>query len=77
MLLQLLRHLMYMAIVEAIFAQAPCHHAAELMLGDYVVELAGDQLGSVPGPEELVGFVEVVLAASLVVGDTVGHRLLP
>jgi hypothetical protein len=63
--------------VKAVFSYAPCHDAAELVLAYNVGEFAGYQGGSIPGPEELVGGVEVVLAAGGLVGDAVGEGGLP
>ena len=66
-----------MAVVEAVFAQAPRHHTTKLILRNDITKLASNQRGGIPSPEQLVSAVEVVLSAGLVVRDAVGQRLLP
>lgn len=66
-------------VLEAIgiLTQAPGHDTTELLLSDNVLELAGNEVGGVPGPEEVVLLVEVVLTAELLVGLAVLFGLAP
>lgn len=60
-----------------ILAQAPSHDSSKLLLGDNILELARNHSGSVPGPEDVGVFVEVVLATTLLVGLAVLLGLAP
>jgi hypothetical protein len=70
--LELIAHSLDVTPIIAIFTKTPRHDAAEFILAYNVVEFAGDQGGGIPGPEELVGGVEIVLTACGLVSDAVG-----
>jgi hypothetical protein len=59
------------------FSQTPRHHTAELVLGNDLLKLSRHQLRGIPSPEELVGGIEKVLSARLVVRDPISSRELP
>lgn len=51
-----------------ILTQTPSHNTTDFLSLHNVGELLGDQLGGVPGPEEVSLLVPVVLAASFLIG---------
>ena len=53
--------------LQRVLAQTPSHHASDLLLIHDVGELALDQLGRLPRPEDVHLVVEVVLAAGFLV----------
>lgn len=53
--------------LQRVLPETPRHHASDLFLIHDVGELALDQLGRLPRPEELRLVVEVVLAAGFLV----------
>ena len=57
-----------MAKVPGIFAQTPSHDTAQLLRLNNLRELATDDLGRVPGPEDVDLGVEVVVPAGFLVG---------
>jgi hypothetical protein len=60
-----------------ILTQAPGHNTTKLLLSDDVLELAGNEVRGIPGPEEVVLLVKVVLTTGLLVGLTVLLGLAP
>ena len=66
-----------MAPIIAILTQRPSHDTADLPGGHDLSELAADEVGSIPGPEDIVGGVVVVFAALTSVELLVGLGCLP
>lgn len=60
-----------------VLTQAPGHDTSELLLSHNLLELACNHFRGVPGPEDVVLLVKVVLAAALVVGLAVLLGLAP
>lgn len=68
MRLKTLLHSLQVLKLVGILSQAPSHDTTQLLLRDDFLELAGNELGGIPGPEEVVLAVKVVLTTSLLVG---------
>lgn len=68
MRLETLLHSLQVLELVGILAQAPSHDTTKLLLRDNFLELAGNQLGCIPGPEEIIIAVKVVLTTTLLVG---------
>jgi hypothetical protein len=66
-----------MTPVETVFSQTPCHDATKLVLAHNGVELRVNEFRCIPGPEELVRGIEVVLPAGFPVRHAVRHGRLP
>lgn len=75
--LESLLHGLEVSKLVGIFTQAPSHDATELLLGNDLLELAGNQRGGIPSPEDVVLLIEVVLATSLLVSLAVLFGLAP
>lgn len=70
-LLHSLLHSMQMLPLQCILSQAPGHDTAQLLGIHDVLELALDERGRVPGPEQVHLLVEVVLASGILVSHAV------
>lgn len=68
MRLKTLLHSLQVLKLVGILSQTPSHDTTELLLRDDFLELAGNKLRGIPGPEEVVLAVKVVLTTSLRVG---------
>lgn len=75
--LETLLHSFQVLKLIGILTQAPSHDTTKLLLRDDFLELAGNQLGGIPCPEEAVLAVEVVLTTALVVGLAILLGLTP
>lgn len=67
-----LLHSIQMRKLVGILAQTPSHNTTKVLRLNNVLELASNQRGSIPGPEDIDIGVPVVLATRLLVSCTVG-----
>lgn len=70
-------HSLEMSKLVSVLTKTPRHNTTEVLLLDNIVELAGNDLRGIPGPEEVSLSVPVVLATKLVIGLAVFLRTAP
>jgi hypothetical protein len=75
--LETILHGIQVSELVGILTQAPSHDTTEILLRNNFLELAGNQFRGIPGPENVVLLVKVVLAAGLVIGLAIFLSLAP